>query len=101
MMRALFGTLLMYLILKLFLLGVGIGIGFLLHWIVPAIDLGMAALIGLVATGLSIHFFARLFGFRDAYTEEGTEPEVIPPVAYIIDPLPPTPRPRGNRRKRS
>ena len=97
-MRALRGTLLIYLILKLFLLGVGIGVGFLLHWIVPAIDVGMAALIGLVATGLSIHFFARLTGLRDAFPEEALEPEVIPPVAYIIDPLPPIPRQRRRRK---
>jgi hypothetical protein len=31
--------------------GCGLGLGLLLHWLVPAIDRGMATLCGLVATG--------------------------------------------------
>ena len=30
---------------------IGLGVGFLLHWVVPAIDLGMATLIGVVTLG--------------------------------------------------
>jgi hypothetical protein len=31
--------------------GCGLGLGLMLHWLVPAIDRGMATLCGLVATG--------------------------------------------------
>ena len=54
-MRSLLGFLFIYLLVKTFLIALGVGIGFLLHWIVPAIDVGMGVLIGVVATGFSIY----------------------------------------------
>ena len=32
-------------------MAIGLGVGCLLHWLVPAIDLGMATLIGVVTLG--------------------------------------------------
>jgi len=32
-------------------MAIGLGVGFLLHWLVPAIDVGMATLIGVVTLG--------------------------------------------------
>jgi hypothetical protein len=40
--------------------GCGLGLGFLLHWLVPAIDRGMATLCGLVATGIALLAFGQL-----------------------------------------
>ena len=52
------GMIAVYLIFKLILLALAIGIGFLLHWILPGVDLGMCILLGLMASGISIYFFA-------------------------------------------
>ena len=94
-MRALLGLLLVYLLVKTVLIAVGIGIGFLLHWLVPSIDVGMGALIGVVATAFSIYLFARVSASADTDLAETPSP-----VTYIIDPIPMPPQ-RGRRRKRS
>ena len=67
-----------YLLIKIFLIGVGVGVGVVLHWLLPAVDLGMAILIGVIATGLSIHFYTRLTAFMDMYRDEDIEPEPRP-----------------------
>src|SRR5438045_3415211 len=102
-----------YLALKALLLAVAIGVGFLLHWIIPAVDLGMAILIGLVATGLTVHFYSRLAGLLSEAAlpeaEDYPDPEMIAriinpprkwqrvPPALIVDPAPPPPRRRRNK----
>ena len=40
--------------------GCGLGLGLLLHWLIPAIDRGMATLCGLVATGMALLAFGQL-----------------------------------------
>ena len=40
--------------------GRGLGLGLLLHWLIPAIDRGMATLCGLVATGIALLAFGQL-----------------------------------------
>ena len=52
MMKNLFGTLLTMIVSLTVLLAVVIGIGFLLHWILPAIEIGIATLITIVACGI-------------------------------------------------
>ena len=91
------GFLLIYLLVKVVLIAVGIAIGFLLHWLVPSIDLGMGALIGVVATGFSIYFYGRLLTLPDSDLVTGAA-ETPSPITYIIDPIP-MPRQRGSRRK--
>ena len=98
-MRSLLGFLFIYLLVKTFLIALGVGIGFLLHWIVPAIDVGMGVLIGVVATGFSIYFFARISTLPDSSTAEDTELETVSPVTYIIDSIPPLPRRRRGKRR--
>ncbi len=66
-MRSLLSFLLIYILIKLFLIGMGIGIGFLLHWLIPAVEIGIGILIGIIATGMAIHFFARLTALSDTY----------------------------------
>ncbi len=41
-------------------IAVGLGVGGLVHWLIPEIDLGMAILIGTVMSGFAIHVFVRL-----------------------------------------
>ena len=72
--------------------GCGLGLGLLLHWLVPAIDRGMATLCGLVATGVTLLAFGQLMTLA-----EPSEAEEIPPVWR----LPSLPRPtRATRRPR-
>jgi hypothetical protein len=64
-MKAFLGLLLVYLLINLGLITVGVGIGFLLHRMLPSVDLGTGILIAVVATGFSIHYFIRLLWFSE------------------------------------
>jgi hypothetical protein len=95
MFLALFG------IICLGILALGAGLGFLLHWLLPAIDLGLGFLIGVVVTGFSIHFFSRLIIALYTYEPpKQEEEEQFPEIT--VNPwwagLPP--RRRGKRRQR-
>jgi hypothetical protein len=41
-------------------MAIGLGVGFVLHWVVPAIDLGMATLIGVVTLGGCFLWLSRI-----------------------------------------
>ena len=56
--------------------GCGLGLGLLLHWLVPAIDRGMATLCGLVATGVALLAFGQLMTLTEPLEAE----EDLPPV---------------------
>jgi hypothetical protein len=59
-MAAFLGFLIMFLIAEAILLAFSIGISYLLRWVVPSLDQGMAILISLVATIASSLAIARL-----------------------------------------
>ncbi|MEJ7618201.1 MAG: hypothetical protein WKF30_14835 [Pyrinomonadaceae bacterium] len=67
---------LVYLVINLFLLGLGLGLGFLLHWVLPAVDLGVGILIGVVTTGLATHFFLRLNHLSEEVEDEAMMQEI-------------------------
>jgi hypothetical protein len=69
-------------------------LGLLLHWLMPAIDRGMATLCGLVATGVALLAFGQLMTFADP-----SEVEESPPV-WRLRPLPRPPRVARRPRKR-
>ena len=69
-MKALFGMLFLYLLFNVLLIALGIGIGLFLHWILPAVEIGMSILIGVIASGISMHFGIRLNNFLADYAEE-------------------------------
>ena len=75
--------------------GCGLGLGLLLHWLVPAIDRGMATLCGLVATGLALLAFGQLM----TLTEPSEAEEESPPV-WRLRPLPRPARAARRPRKR-
>ena len=64
-MRSLLGFVVIMLLSVGGLVGVGVGLGVLLHGLVPAIDLGVGTLIGVVAFGLCLQFVGRLLLFSD------------------------------------
>ncbi len=59
-------------------MAIGLGVGFLLHWLVPAIDVGMATLIGVVTLGGCLLWLSRistleaLYGHDDSALPEST-----------------------------
>jgi hypothetical protein len=87
-----------YILIKGLLLGIGIGVGFLLTWLLPALDFSVAILIGVLATGISLHFFGIFLrtdlGVRDPSPEldEAQMREVIDIIAATSPP--------GRRRSR-
>jgi hypothetical protein len=72
-MAPLLGLLFIYVLINLGLIGLGVGIGFLLHWMLSSVDLGMGILIGVVTTGFSIHYYSRLMKFVEAYNHNQDE----------------------------
>ena len=46
-------TIIIIILILSILIGCGIGIGFILHWMIPSIDIGMGTLIGLIGSALS------------------------------------------------
>ena len=74
--------------------GCGLGLGLLLHWLVPAIDRGMATLCGLVATGVALLAFGQIMTLA-----EPLEAEELPPV-WRLRPLPRPARAARRPRKR-
>ena len=65
------------------LVGVGLGLGVLLPGLVPAINIGMGTLIGVVAFGFCLQFVGRLLFFSDLSLEEEEEP---PPASWTASP---------------
>ena len=90
------GCVMMFGLLLAGILGCGLGLGFLLHWLVPAIDLGLATLSGFVATGVTLWAFGQLMSLAEPAEAE----EELPPV-WRMRPLPRAPRAARRPRKRS
>ena len=76
--------------------GCGLALGLLLHWLVPAMDRGMATLCGLVATGVALLAFGQLMTLVEPVETE----EALPPV-WRLPPLPRAARTARRPRKRS
>ena len=98
-MRSLVGFLLIFCIIGAILLVVGLGIGFLLHWLIPTVDLGIGTLIGIVTLGFTARLFARIMSLPLGEIDD--DPELVEPftprITYLIDPEPP----RRRRKRKS
>ena len=70
-------SLVRFLIIVLLSMGVwmaiGLGVGFLLHWLVPAIDVGMAVLIGVVTLGGCFLWLSRISTLEALYGHDDSE----------------------------
>jgi len=101
-MSAIIGLLVVYLVAQMVLLGIAIAEGFLLHWLIPAVDLNTGILVGTAFSIASFYLFVTFLRFAaDLPTEgeadeEGEEGEEEPPGVWVA--LPPLGR-RGRRRK--
>ena len=77
-MYSLLRFLLMVLVSMAVWMAVGLGVGCLLHWLVPAIDVGMATLIGVVTLGGCFLWLSRistleaLYGHDDSKRSDST-----------------------------
>ena len=69
-MKSIFAMFFFYLLFNVLLIAFGIGTGFLLHWILPAVEIGMSILIGVVAAGISLYFGIRLNNFLGEFAKE-------------------------------
>ena len=72
-MRSLVRFLLMVLLSMGVWIAIGLGVGFLLHRFVPAIDLGMATLIGVVTLGGCFLWLSRISTLEALYGHDDTE----------------------------
>ena len=72
-MRSLLRFLLMVFLSMGVWMAIGLGVGFLLHWLVPAIDLGMAALIGVVTLGGCFLWLSRISTLEALYSHDDIE----------------------------
>jgi hypothetical protein len=98
-------TLFVYILIKGLVLGLGIGVGFLLTWLLPALDFSVAMLIGVLATGISIHFFGNFLRMEHDVTDPSSEldeldeAEVRDVIDIIAASAPPPRGGRGRKRK--
>src|SRR4051812_45413874 len=92
------GVLLIYLIRESVLIAVGIGVGCLLHRMIPTVDVVTGIFIGVMATSFTIHYFTRLMRLIRVEEDvvEGTEGRPGT-VLYPISPA----RPRRKRNRSS
>ena len=96
-MLSVLGCLAVFLLLLSVVLGCGLLLGVLVHWLVPAIDLGIGTLSSLVAMGVALWTFGRLM----ALLPESWEAEEEPPPVWRLRPLPRASRMPRRPRKRS
>jgi hypothetical protein len=97
-MRSLLGLLGMYVLITVVVIGWSLGLAFLLHWLVPAIDLGSALVSGVIATGISLYVFGRLMTLPPLDTVEEEEPLTAAQLTtYLTTPRPP--QRKGTRRR--
>ena len=97
----LLGFLLIFSIVGALLLGVGTGVGFLLHWLIPTVDLGIGILIGVITIAFTAQLFARIISIPLDEADAAPIDDAVTlsrRVTYLIDPEPP---PRRRRRKQN
>jgi hypothetical protein len=85
-MKMLLSILFVFLLILIVILCFGIGLGFLLHWILPTIELGTATLVAIVATGISIRFLSGLMSSLPEEDQEDEEGNRISERIYLIEP---------------
>jgi hypothetical protein len=78
-------------------MAIGLGVGCLLHWVVPAIDLGMATFIGVVTLGGCLLWLSRISTLDALYGHDDIE---VSDATWSTTPQAETRSARRKRRKR-
>jgi hypothetical protein len=81
-MGVLLGLVVVFAIVLVLLLGLSIGVAFLLHWLLPAIGLEMALLVAVIAVGQAILIFGRVLSALPPALAE-VEGESEPPIVIL------------------
>lgn len=76
-MEMLLVIVLVYLVILLVIVGLGTGIGFLLHWVMPAVELGIGIVIGVLATGFCLDLVARFMSAYNSFVEDDEIDQII------------------------
>ena len=96
-MRSLLRFLLMVFLSMGVWMAIGLGVGFLLHWLVPAIDVGMATLIGVVTLGGCFLWLSRISTLEALYGPDDSE---LPDATWSTTPQAESRAARRKRRRR-
>ena len=62
-----------FIFINALLLSIGIGIGFLLNWMLPSIDIRIGSLIGVISAGISFYYYLRVASSIKSYLDEVEE----------------------------
>ncbi len=90
------GLVLIFVIVVVILLGLSVGIAFLLHWLIPAVGMEMALLVAVIAVGQAMLILGRLVGALSPLAHD-TDSEREPRPIVILDQEVALPR-RGRKR---
>lgn len=93
-MKDILPLLILFLLILTLLCVPGLGIGFLLHWTIPAIDLGTGTLIGVVAVSASAYFFLQVMALLEKTHAEQLEANWSETGRNVLESM----RPGGSRR---
>ncbi len=63
---------LLYGVLMLLTVGLGLGVGFVLRWLLPWLDKSMAFVIGVGATGFALHYMVQIITAIGALEDDET-----------------------------
>ena len=99
-MKSCLGLLGLFAVLEVVFVGLGVGIGFLLNWLMPSIGLGSGSVVGVVATAISLYGFARIVNSFDVIDDPATEVIVDSPTQAFIASLDTLPA-RGRRKRKT
>ena len=97
-MGRILNALIMLLVINVFILSIGTGIGFLLRWILPGVDLGTGTLIGVVSLSISIYFFVRVTTTNIGPEEVDMDEEDYSQVKHALEQMRKKPRRRRTYR---
>jgi hypothetical protein len=78
-------------------MAIGVGVGFVLHWLIPAIDPGRGTLIGVVALGGCFLWLSRMSTLEALYGDDDIE---LSDSGWVMTPLAEPSRARRKRRRR-
>jgi membrane protein implicated in regulation of membrane protease activity len=79
-MGSLLGLLLVFAVLLTIMLGLSVGIAFLIHWLLPVVGLEMALLVAVIAVGQAMLVFGRVL---NALPPPLQEDDLGPPLVIL------------------